>query len=759
MGIKEFTKNKKEQLSITKNEIKSKLKKLNTNSKLKLKNDIKLKNVNESSDLKNTKENTISAEPKENVKLNDVKENLELNIPETKEPEKIVESKELSKETTKQDKESKKVESPEEIANKRIEKKKELYKRLCDKEYEYANVVLRMLKSFRKPLIDDANSENPSIKMSQIETLFDGFDDILNLSWSLCGELKLISNLYKQLKPVNIGDVFLKHAKDFDVYSKYCSRFVTANELLRELNANTKFRKYQYALLESTTLLKNDDYREVLKLPIYHIEEYYNILKKLLNSTPKYDPSYEMLEDSYEFIDELYLQLKEALKKENKVDEILEIRKNIVDCPRSIVKPGRYLYRDFQNLLELPTQRPFRLVIFSDILLLARWDKKSKRFVYHRAINYKALKVVDNVSKSDHSLFALLLLNPFSKKNFDLPQQNNNTPGNNASPRKLSDRSDSFSRTFSRLFSWSFNQNITRIDLKAPNAEIQGQIVGAINKRISELNPPPFELLWPDPKDVFDNDVVKGIRNPVAADPKEILLNSHICNSLYHAFPKRLRIKRSLTLLYSLQNHGSSLSTFYERSNAGYGTAQVLVIKDDNDNIFGCFTAEPFRINNGFYGTGESFLFKVQKPKLSHSITHTFTNRANFGLNRNTLGRAGINRGIVRNRSKENALSNNNNESEKLTVKVYPWAKTNYLFINSTHEYVAVGSGKGKYGIYCDNNFQRGSSYPTETFHNDALSGTEHFNIVNVELWTFTSQIEREFRRKRQTKFPTKFQK
>jgi len=618
-----------------------------------------------------------------------------------------------------------------------------------------------MLQTFRKPLIDDANSENPTINISQIDTLFDGFDDILNLSWSLCGELKIIYNIYKQLKPVNIGDVFLKHAKDFDIYFKYCSSFATANELLRELNVNTKFRRYQYALLESTTLLKNDDYREVLRLPIYHITEYNNILKELLDSTPKYDPSYEMLEDSYEYIDEIYLQLKEALKKENKVDEILEIRKNIVDCPRSIVKPGRYLYRDFSNLLELPNHRPFRLVIFSDILLLAKFDRKTKRFVYHRVINYKALKVIDNVSKEDLSLFSLLLLNPFSKKNFDLPQHNNRLGSiDKPAPRRSlnTDRSDSFSRTFSRLFSWSFNQNITRIDLKAPNAEIQEQIVSIINKRISELHPPPFELLWPDPKDIFDVDIVKGIRNPVAADPKEILLNSFICNSLYHAFPKRLRIKRSLTLLYSLQNHGSSLSTFYERSNAGYGTAQVLVIKDDNDNIFGCFTAEPFKVNNGFYGTGESFLFKVQKPKQSHSITHVLPNRANFGLNRNSLGRNSFGRGIIRGRSKESAL-NNNSESENGVVKIYPWAKTNYLFINSTHEYIAVGSGKGKYGIFCDNNFQRGSSNTTETFHNDILSGSEHFNIVNVELWTFTSQIEREFKRKRQTRFPTKFQK
>ncbi|ORX51004.1 TLD-domain-containing protein [Piromyces finnis] len=640
----------------------------------------------------------------------------------------------------------------EDLANARIERKKELYKTLWEKEYEYSDVLVRMLQSFRKPLIDDANSENPSITLDQINTLFDGFDSILNLSWSLCGELKYISNMYKQLKPVNIGDVFLKHAKEFETYFKYSSRFSTANELLRELNDNTKFRRYQYALLESTTLLKDDDYREVLRLPIYHISQYNTILKELLDNTAKYDPSYEMLEDSYEYINELFLVLKEALKKESKIDEILEIRKNIVDCPRSIVKPERYLYRDFNDLLELPTHKPIRIIVFSDVLLIAKWDRKIKKYVFNRVVNYKALKVIDNVSKADTSIFSLLLLNPFSKKNFDIP-----APPNNRRFRSVdkpvpyrglqNDHNDGVgvSRVFSRLFSWSFNQNITRIDIKAPDNETQEQVVNLINKRISELHPPPFELLWPDPKDIFDTDIVKGIRNPVPADPKEILLNSYICNGIYHSFPKRLRIKRSLTLLYSLQNHGSSLSTFYERSNAGYGTAQLLVIKDDNDTIFGCFTAEPFKINNGFYGTGESFLFKYQQPK------QVLGHHKSFGIN--------VRSSLRNNLRHKESTAGTATEAPHGTLKIYPWAKTNYLFINSTHEYVAVGSGKGKYGIWCDNNFQRGSSFPTETYHNETLSGAEHFNIVNVELWAFTSQIEREFRRKRQTRFPTKFQK
>ncbi|OUM57283.1 hypothetical protein PIROE2DRAFT_29108, partial [Piromyces sp. E2] len=154
--------------------------------------------------------------------------------------------------------------------------------------------------------------------------------------------------------------------------------------------------------------------------------------------------------------------------------------------------------------------------------------------------------------------------------------------------------------------------------------------------------------------------------------------------------PKRLRIKRGLTLIYSMQLHGSSLSTFYERSTAGYGNAQILVIRDTDDNIFGAFTSEPFRKNSGFYGNGETFLWKIE-PSIEK------TNR----------------------------------------LKLYLWKQTNYFFINSTNDYVSVGSGGGKFGLWFDQQMLHGRSQVCETFRNDVLSTSEEFQILDIELWAF----------------------
>ncbi|ORY22204.1 TLD-domain-containing protein, partial [Neocallimastix californiae] len=141
-----------------------------------------------------------------------------------------------------------------------------------------------------------------------------------------------------------------------------------------------------------------------------------------------------------------------------------------------------------------------------------------------------------------------------------------------------------------------------------------------------------------------------------------------------------------------MQLHGSSLSTFYERSNAGYGTSQILVIRDTDDNIFGAYTSEPFRKNNGFYGNGETFLWKVE-PCVEKKV--------------------------------------------KGHLKLYLWKQTNYFFINSTNEYVSVGSGGGTYGLWFDQQMLHGRSQVCETFKNDILSTQENFEIVDMELWSF----------------------
>ncbi|XP_035402036.1 oxidation resistance protein 1 isoform X6 [Cygnus atratus] len=93
---------------------------------------------------------------------------------------------------------------------------------------------------------------------------------------------------------------------------------------------------------------------------------------------------------------------------------------------------------------------------------------------------------------------------------------------------------------------------------------------------------------------------------PNLSDPSELLQPEQI-EKLTKSLPPRT-IGYPWTLAYSTAKHGMSLKTLY-RTMLGLDTPVLLVIKDSDGQIFGALASEPFKVSDGFYGTGETFLF------------------------------------------------------------------------------------------------------------------------------------------------------
>jgi hypothetical protein len=64
---------------------------------------------------------------------------------------------------------------------------------------------------------------------------------------------------------------------------------------------------------------------------------------------------------------------------------------------------------------------------------------------------------------------------------------------------------------------------------------------------------------------------------------------------------------RDWTLLYSIDQDGTSMMTFY---NCVKDFDEVVIlIKDADDSVFGCFTTEKWHYDKKFYGNAESWVF------------------------------------------------------------------------------------------------------------------------------------------------------
>ncbi|XP_016526126.1 oxidation resistance protein 1a isoform X2 [Poecilia formosa] len=168
---------------------------------------------------------------------------------------------------------------------------------------------------------------------------------------------------------------------------------------------------------------------------------------------------------------------------------------------------------------------------------------------------------------------------------------------------------------------------------------------------------------------------------PNLKEPSELLEADQI-EKLARNLPPRT-IGYPWTLAFGTSKHGMSIKTLY-RAMQGQDTPVLLVIKDSDGQVFGALASEPFKVSDGFYGTGETFLF-------------TF-----------------------------------NPEFE-----VYKWTGDNMFFIKGDMDSLAFGGGSGEFGLWLDGDLYHGRSHSCKTFGNPMLSKKEDFYVQDIEVWAF----------------------
>lgn len=168
---------------------------------------------------------------------------------------------------------------------------------------------------------------------------------------------------------------------------------------------------------------------------------------------------------------------------------------------------------------------------------------------------------------------------------------------------------------------------------------------------------------------------------PNLSDPSELLLPDQIEKLTKHLPPRT--IGYPWTLAYGTGKHGTSLKTLY-RTMAGLDTPVLLVIKDSDGQVFGALASEPFKVSDGFYGTGETFVF-------------TFCPE----------------------------------------FEVFKWTGDNMFFIKGDMDSLAFGGGGGEFALWLDGDLYHGRSHSCKTFGNHTLSKKEDFFIQDIEIWAF----------------------
>lgn len=162
------------------------------------------------------------------------------------------------------------------------------------------------------------------------------------------------------------------------------------------------------------------------------------------------------------------------------------------------------------------------------------------------------------------------------------------------------------------------------------------------------------------------------------------ILNYDQAIKLSKRFPQNIK-NYTWKRLYKFSD-GISLDSLYKASSLQ--TPTLLLLKTTNSETFGYFATEAWEPckDRQYYGTGESFIFKV---------------------------------------------------NDKDEVKVYKWSKKNSLFMCSTSSFIGIGSGGDGFAICLDENLEKGTTNHCETYNNPQLCSSQSFTLSNLELYCF----------------------
>ncbi|MCJ8736508.1 hypothetical protein PDJAM_G00013390 [Pangasius djambal] len=163
---------------------------------------------------------------------------------------------------------------------------------------------------------------------------------------------------------------------------------------------------------------------------------------------------------------------------------------------------------------------------------------------------------------------------------------------------------------------------------------------------------------------------------------QSLILNAQQVRELSSELPPRT-VGHSWRLAYSTSKHGASLKTLYRKLSAS-DSPVLLLIRDDNEQVFGGFISHPLHPSDTFYGTGETFLFLLH-PRF----------------------------------------------------KCFRWTGENSFFIKGDLDSFAIGGGSGHFGLWLDESLYVGRSSPCYTFNNCSLSEKSDFRVLELEAWTF----------------------
>eukprot|EP00029_Vermamoeba_vermiformis_P006524 TRINITY_DN2581_c0_g1_i1.p1 TRINITY_DN2581_c0_g1~~TRINITY_DN2581_c0_g1_i1.p1 ORF type:complete len:524 (-),score=114.43 TRINITY_DN2581_c0_g1_i1:11-1582(-) len=222
-----------------------------------------------------------------------------------------------------------------------------------------------------------AATPTPVLTQQEVDMLFSNLEIILNLNMELLKEIKLRMAVWTNSQ--KIGDVFLKMASFFKMYSVYCHDYEKSVVLIKQ---KTKENPQFVQFLETTSSVLDDhmtmtkdradfSLSSFLIMPIQRVPRYILLLRELLKYTWPTHPDYNNIKQALDQLQEVANHVNDSIKQATRMDQLLRIEQafgwqlSLMDPARKFVREGRLMKVTSRFVVET------YYFLFNDMLIYA----------------------------------------------------------------------------------------------------------------------------------------------------------------------------------------------------------------------------------------------------------------------------------------------------------------------------------------------------------------------------------------------------
>lgn len=193
-----------------------------------------------------------------------------------------------------------------------------------------------------------------------------------------------------------------------------------------------------------------------------------------------------------------------------------------------------------------------------------------------------------------------------------------------------------------------------------------------------------------------------------------------------HAFFPYTKTGENYWLKYSMVRDGASLHSFLRHARGS--KCSILAIETTDGEVFGAFVGEPWRKNWNYYGSNQTFLWRMRHTR--REKTRSIIDQAHMESEIDVFPATGENRCFQLCTDDNIAVGGGNLDSMRSTESLTSDPQT----IVKDHEWGP--------GLLVREDLLQGTTSPCLTFGSPSLSHAHSdgslFEIINLELWTLT---------------------